>query len=70
MKLAVIIAAAGSATRMGAGKNKALLPLAGKPVLAHTLKTVCVFADEVVIAARPGEEEEVAAIAAAFPRAS
>ncbi|MBQ3111873.1 MAG: 2-C-methyl-D-erythritol 2,4-cyclodiphosphate synthase [Firmicutes bacterium] len=68
MKLAVIIAAAGSATRMGAGKNKALLPLAGKPVLAHTLKTACVFADEVVIAARPGEEEEVAAIAAAFPR--
>ncbi|MBR7113672.1 MAG: 2-C-methyl-D-erythritol 4-phosphate cytidylyltransferase, partial [Firmicutes bacterium] len=68
MKLAVIIAAAGSATRMGAGKNKAMLPLAGKPVLAHTLKTACVFADEVVIAARPGEEEEVAAIAAAFPR--
>ncbi len=33
----LLIAAAGSGTRMGAGCNKLLLPLAGRPVLAWTL---------------------------------
>ena len=34
----LLIAAAGSGRRMGADRNKLLLPLAGKPVIAWTLK--------------------------------
>lgn len=47
-----IIAAAGSSRRMG--ENKLLLPLGGKPVLAHTLQAVdtCGSIGEIVIAAR------------------
>ncbi len=37
MKIGVIVAAAGSGRRMGAGSNKVLLPLDGKPVLSHSL---------------------------------
>lgn len=34
----VIIAAAGTGSRMKAGMNKQFIPMAGKPMLAHTLK--------------------------------
>jgi molybdenum cofactor cytidylyltransferase len=34
---AAIILAAGSSTRMGEGRHKLLLPLAGRPVLAHVI---------------------------------
>lgn len=34
---AAIILAAGSSSRMGAGRHKLLLPLAGRPVLAHVI---------------------------------
>ncbi len=34
---AAIILAAGSSTRMGGGRHKLLLPLAGRPVLAHVI---------------------------------
>ena len=34
----LLIAAAGSGRRMGADRNKLLLPLAGKPVIAWTMK--------------------------------
>jgi len=48
-----VIAAAGSSTRMG-GENKLLLPLAGRPVLAHVLLALEASArvNEIVIAAR------------------
>ena len=48
-----IIAAAGSSQRM-AGENKLLLPLGGKPVLAHTLQAIDAASgvNEIVIAAR------------------
>lgn len=48
-----IIAAAGSSLRME-GENKLLLPLGGKPVLAHTLQAIDASAgvNEIVIAAR------------------
>ncbi|QEY33257.1 2-C-methyl-D-erythritol 4-phosphate cytidylyltransferase [Synechococcus sp. RSCCF101] len=36
----VLIAAAGSGRRMGADRNKVLLPLAGRPVLGWTLRAV------------------------------
>jgi molybdenum cofactor cytidylyltransferase len=37
--IAAIILAAGSSSRMGAGRHKLLLPLAERPVLAHVLDT-------------------------------
>lgn len=52
-KVAVVIAAAGRGRRVGAPVNKLLLPLAGRPVLAHTL-AACEAApsvDEVVLVA-------------------
>ena len=51
-----IIAAAGSSRRMG-GENKLLLPLGGRPVLAHTLCAVdrAESVNEIVIAAREDE---------------
>lgn len=56
-----IIAAAGSSQRM-AGENKLLLPLGGKPVLAHTLQAVDAASgvNEIVIATR---EEDLVRIA-------
>jgi len=36
-KTAAIILAAGSSSRMGAGRHKLLLPLAGRPVLVHVI---------------------------------
>jgi len=52
-RCSAIIAAAGSSRRME-GENKLLLPLGGKPVLAHTLQAVDAAAgvDEIIIAAR------------------
>ena len=38
MKVAAVIVAAGVGVRMGAAIPKAYLPLAGKPILAHTLE--------------------------------
>lgn len=63
---AVIIPAAGSGTRVGADRNKLLLPLAGEPLLQHTLRAVatCDLA-QVVLVTRPDERETMAALAAA-----
>ena len=36
----LLIAAAGSGRRMGADRNKLLLPLAGRPVIAWTLSLI------------------------------
>jgi len=38
MGAAAVIAAAGEGTRMGAGKNKVFVPLAGRPLLWHTVR--------------------------------
>ena len=48
-----LIAAAGSSKRMG-GENKLLLPLAGKPVIVHTLCAIdaAEFIDEIILAVR------------------
>ena len=56
-----LIAAAGSSQRM-AGENKLMLPLGGKPVLAHTLQAVDAASgvNEIVIATR---EEDIVKIA-------
>jgi 2-C-methyl-D-erythritol 4-phosphate cytidylyltransferase len=60
----LIIAAAGSGTRLGHSEPKALVPLLGRPLLSWTLEalTPLSFAGT-VIAAPPGRVDEVRAIA-------
>lgn len=63
MSVSVIVLGAGSGNRVGAGVNKVLLPLAGRPLLAwslaHALDATGV--DRVVVVTAPGERDEVAA---------
>ena len=60
-----IVVAAGSGVRMGAPVPKALMPLAGRPMLAWSLDALraCRRIEAVVIAAPPGLEREVADVA-------
>jgi 2-C-methyl-D-erythritol 4-phosphate cytidylyltransferase len=57
MYVAAIVPAAGEGRRMGMGRNKAFLPLQGKPVLAHTLSVLsaCSVVDEIVVAVGEGD---------------
>lgn len=58
----VVVLGAGSGTRVGAARNKVLLPLRDRPLLAwsllHALGTAGV--DRVVVVTAPGERDEVA----------
>jgi 2-C-methyl-D-erythritol 4-phosphate cytidylyltransferase len=56
-----VIAAAGSGTRLGAGGPKALVELAGRPLIAWSLDALAAAdeVDAVVVAAPPGHEEEI-----------
>ncbi|MFC5381043.1 IspD/TarI family cytidylyltransferase [Aquipuribacter nitratireducens] len=68
---ALVVLAAGSGRRVGAGTNKALLPLAGRPVLAWSLHRTAgaTWCARTVVVARADELDEVAAVvAAADPR--
>ncbi|HHX74590.1 MAG TPA: 2-C-methyl-D-erythritol 4-phosphate cytidylyltransferase [Firmicutes bacterium] len=59
MSNAVIIPAAGQGSRMQAKINKQFLRLAGRPVVAHTVKD-CLDAaifDQIIVVIAPGEEE-------------
>lgn len=58
---AVVVLAAGSGTRVGAGVNKILLPLRGRPVLAWSVLTALELSgvDPVVVVHRPGERADV-----------
>lgn len=52
-RFAAVVLAGGSGSRVGASVNKVLLPLAGRPVLAHSLATArAVGADPVVAVVR------------------
>lgn len=61
MSAAVVILAAGSGTRVGAGTNKVLLPLGDSTVLGHSVRSVLAVADvtRLVIGVRPGDEADV-----------
>jgi 2-C-methyl-D-erythritol 4-phosphate cytidylyltransferase len=62
-----IIAAAGSGLRLGADRPKALVPLAGRPLVAWAVETLLTGGvDEVVVVVPPAER---AAFAAALPGA-
>ena len=56
-----VVLCAGQGTRMGAAGNKVFLPLAGKPLLVHTLAVFerAAMVDEVVLVAHPAEIEFV-----------
>lgn len=62
MPAAVVILAAGSGTRVGAGTNKVLLPLGDAPLLARSVRTALAVPDvrRVLLVVRAGEEGEVA----------
>ena len=59
MKKIVIMAAGGSGSRMNAGINKILLPLAGKTVIRRSMEAFRDLADGMVLAIRPDEEEAI-----------
>ncbi|WP_217915078.1 2-C-methyl-D-erythritol 4-phosphate cytidylyltransferase [Miltoncostaea marina] len=63
MPVAAIVVAAGAGVRMGAGVPKALMPLAGRPMVAWTLEALAAAGriDHVVVAAPPGMEDQVRA---------
>lgn len=60
-RAAAVVLGAGSGSRVGAERNKVLLEVAGRPVLAHALLTALAVPDvvRVVLVVRPGEEAEV-----------
>jgi 2-C-methyl-D-erythritol 4-phosphate cytidylyltransferase len=59
MRAAVVVLAAGTGTRVGAEVNKVLLPLAGVPVVARSVRTARQVAgvDRVVLVVRDGEQD-------------
>jgi len=65
--LHLLIAAAGSGRRMGADRNKLLLPVAGRPVLAWTLDAAlaCPAISWIGIIGQPQDEAAVAQVVAA-----
>lgn len=70
MFVSVIIAAAGSSTRMGGGISKQLLTLSGKPVLEYSL---IAFSNsekvkEIIISAKEDEIEIIKEISDSFPK--
>src|SRR5690242_9731284 len=60
-----VVAAGGIGERLGAGMPKALVPLLGRPMIAWCLAALGASerVSKAVIAAPPGHEDEVAAIA-------
>lgn len=67
-RAAIVLLAAGSGSRVGADRNKVLLPLDGVPVLAHSVRTALDVdgVHRVVVVVRPGERDEVATAIAPF----
>ncbi|WP_035155171.1 2-C-methyl-D-erythritol 4-phosphate cytidylyltransferase [Cohnella thermotolerans] len=63
MKWGAVVVAAGRGKRMGAADNKPYLPLAGRPILAHTLEAFerCGTVESIVVVAAPGEEAKAEA---------
>jgi 2-C-methyl-D-erythritol 4-phosphate cytidylyltransferase len=65
LKVAVILVAAGSGARLGAGVPKAFAPLCGKPLLAHALRGVlgCGEVGHVIIVAPASHVDQCWAVA-------
>ena len=67
-RVAAVIVAAGSGTRMGPGVDKLFLEIAGRPIVAHTWARFDAAAclQELVLVVRDGMQEEFHKLAAAF----
>jgi 2-C-methyl-D-erythritol 4-phosphate cytidylyltransferase len=64
--VAAVVPAAGRGQRLGVGRAKALHPLGGEPMLAHSVRTLAAGpVDLVVVAVPPGRADEVSALLAA-----
>ena len=63
-----VVLAAGEGRRMGAGRNKALLPLGGRPMLAWSLAPPCQL--RASPGARKATSKPTQARSAAMPRAT
>ena len=57
---ALVVVAAGSGQRLGSAQPKALVPLAGRPLVAHAVAALAAAVDDVVVVAPAGAEAEVA----------
>jgi 2-C-methyl-D-erythritol 4-phosphate cytidylyltransferase len=62
-RAAIVLLAGGSGRRVGADRNKVLLPLAGVPVLAHSVRTALEVdgVPRVVVVVRAADRDQVAA---------
>lgn len=69
MNTAVILLAAGSGRRMGAGENKVLLTLGSRTILEHSLLAIekSGVAAEVILAIRPEDEARIAPLLQGYP---
>jgi 2-C-methyl-D-erythritol 4-phosphate cytidylyltransferase len=58
VSVAAVVLAGGSGSRVGADRNKVLLPLAGEPLLHHSVRHAAAVAGVrvVVVVVRPGDE--------------
>ncbi|UED75165.1 2-C-methyl-D-erythritol 4-phosphate cytidylyltransferase [Brevibacillus sp. DP1.3A] len=67
MSTGVVIVAAGSGKRMGGQRNKLWLPLAGEPILAHTVRLFATHPDidEVVLVVSEADHAEVMSLISA-----
>jgi 2-C-methyl-D-erythritol 4-phosphate cytidylyltransferase len=67
-RVAVVLVAAGSGSRVGAGTNKVLLPLHGVPVLAWSLRTAAslAYVDQVVVVVREADVDAVRELAETY----
>ena len=59
MKTIVITACGGSGSRMNAGINKILLPLAGKTVIRRSIEAFDGLIDEMILSVRPEDEARI-----------
>ena len=66
---AAVVLAGGSGSRVGAGRNKVYLPLAGRPVLAWSLLTFARMPEigPIVLVVRPEDRADARALLAAEP---
>ena len=58
MKVCAVIVAAGSATRLNAGKNKALLFLSGQPLFLYAVRALKPFCGQVILVTKEEERPE------------